>query len=84
MNLKVYWSQFHYGSIKTKLIESFQFEEGTSQFHYGSIKTKSESKSQDSFDKSQFHYGSIKTYYWDGSLGSSKGLNSTMVRLKLI
>ena len=36
-----YLSQFHYGSIKTKLFLLFDMGEIGSQFHYGSIKTDS-------------------------------------------
>ena len=32
-------SQFHYGSIKTKMLDEKLTFEGLSQFHYGSIKT---------------------------------------------
>ena len=35
------------------------------------------------FKWSQFHYGSIKTNKYDNTIVYNRGLNSTMVRLKL-
>ena len=54
-------SQFHYGSIKTKVLDRKTRKYHTSQFHYGSIKTLNINNKRHTIKQSQFHYGSIKT-----------------------
>ena len=76
-------SQFHYGSIKTKVQFARFLMTFLSQFHYGSIKTTGNVVDSKLVEKSQFHYGSIKTVK-DAEMVDSvnESLNSTMVRLK--
>ncbi len=54
-------SQFHYGSIKTIIVEKKGSGSDLSQFHYGSIKTTLGKEINPFEQASQFHYGSIKT-----------------------
>ena len=57
----------------------------TSQFHYGSIKTGMKYQWFNNKNSSQFHYGSIKTKRFVREYFHKwVGLNSTMVRLKLL
>ncbi len=71
--------------LKRYIFANFSNHFPRSQFHYGSIKTREVTEKSRTGNKSQFHYGSIKTNqgrmsYFDKVLG----LNSTMVRLKLL
>ena len=75
-------SQFHYGSIKTKLYNILALPIACLNSTMVRLKLIRINNKRE-YDKSQFHYGSIKTKYeWFKNKETFTGLNSTMVRLK--
>ena len=60
--------QFHYGSVKSNMINLVEMFAGEFQFHYGSVKSEKIIFNYDLFKKFQFHYGSVKRWFRKGNL----------------